>query len=59
MKSTRFEQQEPAPASVASLLDIQRLYPPDAGERAAMLEGSNEEVAAKVVAILVEKGVAK
>lgn len=59
MKSTVFEEADLAPVAVEPLVTIERLYPPEVGERAAMLDGSEEEVAAKIAAILVEKGVAK
>ncbi len=58
-KSTQFEEQEvavPAPAGVAA---VEKLYFPEKGERATMLEGSPEEIANRIVEILSEKGLLK
>ncbi len=38
-------------------LDILKMYPPESSEHAEMLEGSMEDVAAKVKALFVERGV--
>ncbi|MBN2474639.1 MAG: hypothetical protein JXB62_08520 [Pirellulales bacterium] len=57
-KSTEFEEVEVA-AAAAPGVTVQRMYHPAAGERAEMLEGSEEEVAAKIAEILVEKGILK
>ena len=59
MKTAQVSEQEvelPAPASPVT---VQRLYPPEAGKGAEILAGSSEEVAAKIVSILKEKGVVK
>ena len=56
MKTAQVSEQEvelPAPASPVT---VQRLYPPEAGKGAEILGGSSEEVAAKIVSILKEKG---
>lgn len=59
MKSAEFEEKQVAPATGAPATTVLRMYPPEVGERAEMLEGSEEEVAAKIVEILVEKGLVK
>ena len=59
MKSTQIEEQETAAAAAAPTAAIQRLYHPAAGGRAEILQGSAEEVAAKLAGILKEKGVCK
>jgi len=59
MKSTQFEEQEAALPEAAPGVTVERMYHPESGERAEMLEGSEEEVAAKIVDILVEKGLIK
>ncbi len=56
MKSARFAEQEaPVPAAPPAVR-VSRLYPPAVGTRAEMLGGSAEEVAARIVEILAEKG---
>ncbi len=59
MKSTQFEQQQAALPAAAPGVTVERMYHPEAGERAEMIEGSEEEVAARIVEILVEKGLIK
>ena len=59
MKTAKIEEQEVEAAAAASPVAIERLYHPAAGERAEILGGSAEEVAAKIVNILKEKGVVK
>lgn len=59
MKSAEFQEQEVDVAAVAATATVDRMYLPEAAERAEMLDGSEEEVAAKIVEILVEKGVVK
>ena len=59
MKTAKIEEQEVEVAAAASPVAIERLYHPAAGERAEILGGSAEEVAAKIVNILKEKGVVK
>lgn len=56
MKTTQFEEQEPAETDVASALSIRKLSPPLSGGRAEMLAGSEAEVAARITEILAEKG---
>jgi electron transfer flavoprotein beta subunit len=59
MKSTRFEEHEAAVAVAEPAVTVRRMYHPDAGGRAEMLEGTTEVVAARIAEILVEKGVVK
>jgi len=59
MKSTEFEEQEVAAAAIAPAVKLQRMYHPEVGERAEMLTGSEDEVAARIAEILLEKGVIK
>lgn len=56
MKSTQFEEKEIAPAEVAVATAVQRMYAPETGDRAEMLAGSADEVAAKIADLLAEKG---
>ena len=59
MKSTQFEETEvELPANLTNSA-VQRLYCPEVGERAEILEGSDDEVAARITEILVEKGIIK
>ncbi len=46
----------PAPPTATA---VQRLYCPEVGDRAEILEGSDEEIAARITEILVEKGIIK
>ncbi len=59
MKSTEFQEQEVATAAAEPVATVQRMYHPEVGERAEMLEGSEQEVAQRIVEILAEKGVVK
>jgi len=59
MKTTKIEEQEVAAVAPASATAIERLHHPAAGQRAEILQGSAEEVAAKIASILKEKGVCK
>jgi electron transfer flavoprotein beta subunit len=59
MKSAEFEEKEVAAAEAEAAVKVVRMYPPEKGERAEMLEGSEEEVAARIAEILVEKGILK
>lgn len=59
MKSAEFQEVEVAAPDVGAGLTVRRLYPPEVGERAEILKGSEEEVAAKIAGILVEKGLLK
>jgi len=57
MKETEFEEQEVEEPSVEPLVAVQQMSPPEVGERAEILTGSAEEVAARIAEILAEKGV--
>lgn len=59
MKSTQFEEQAAAAADVEPLVAVRRLAPPAPAARAEMLTGSEAEVAARIAAILAEKGLVK
>lgn len=59
MKSTKFEEQAAAAADVEPLVTVRRLAPPAPAARAEMLTGSEAEVAARIAAILAEKGLVK
>jgi len=59
MKSTQFEEQTAAATGGEPLVAIRRLYPPAPAARAEMLAGSETEVAARIAAILREKGLVK
>jgi electron transfer flavoprotein beta subunit len=57
MKTAKIETVEMAPPQKPAGVAIQRMYKPEAAGRAQMLEGSPEEVADKLVAVLAERGV--
>jgi len=59
MKSAEIEEQEVPLPAIEPALTVERMYLPEAGERAEMLEGSEEEVAQRIVQILQEKGLVK
>jgi electron transfer flavoprotein beta subunit len=59
MKTAKIEEQEAAVPDASSAVTVQRLYHPAAGQRAEILEGPPEDVAAKIAGILKEKGVCK
>ena len=59
MKSAQIDEQAATVPGGASLLTIRKLYPPASGSRAEILAGSESEVAARIAAILTEKGVVK
>ncbi len=56
-KSAEFDEQVAAADAGAATLSVERMYPPQVAERAEMLEGSEDDVAARLVEILAEKGV--
>jgi len=56
MKTAQFEEYAATPCGRDSLVEVSRLYPPPAGTHAQMLSGSESEVAARIAAILAEKG---
>ena len=60
MKSARFEETEVVETAAAPpTATVSRLYAPEVGERAEMLEGSEDEIASRIVEILAEKGLLK
>ena len=59
MKSTQFEEQAAGAQASEPLVAIRKLYPPAPSARAEMLAGSEAEVAARIAAILREKGLVK
>lgn len=59
MKSAQIDQQEVAVPDCQPLLSVRKLYPPASGSRAEMLAGSEAEIAARIAAILAEKGLVK
>ncbi|MBN2294777.1 MAG: hypothetical protein JXM70_20275 [Pirellulales bacterium] len=58
-KSTEFEERETAAEMLDQEITITRIYAPEVGERAEMLEGSESEVAERITEILLERGVLK
>jgi electron transfer flavoprotein beta subunit len=59
MKATQFEEPAVAASGPAPLVTVRKLYPPASGTRAEMLSGSEADVAARIAAILAEKGLLK
>jgi electron transfer flavoprotein beta subunit len=59
MKSAQFDEQAAAPAGAPAALSICRLEPPISGSHAEMLSGSEDDVAARIVEILAQKGLVK
>jgi electron transfer flavoprotein beta subunit len=59
MKSTQFEEQEAAAEAAGPAITVRKMYHPAAAERAEMLDGSEDEVAARIVELLAEKGLVK
>ena len=57
MKSTTIDEQEAEAPAMESAVTVSRLYPPEVGERAEMIEGSEDEVAQRIAQILAETGV--
>ena len=57
MKTTKIEEQPAAELESIGGATVSRMFRPEAGERAIMLEGEVDEVAAKLVAIFKEHGV--
>jgi electron transfer flavoprotein beta subunit len=56
MKSSKIENVEISPLESVAGLSIDRLFTPEAAGRAEMLEGPPEEVSARIIEILVERG---
>lgn len=59
MREAELEEVEVDAGDVALGSSIRRMYTPEKGEGAEMIEGSTEEVAEKIVEILKEKGIRK
>lgn len=57
MRSTELEEMAAGEVGVSAGSEVTRMFKPETGGGAEMLEGSPEEVADKIVAILKEKGV--
>lgn len=59
MKAVQFEQPAVAAPSLPPRVVVRKLFPPASATRATMLAGSDEEIAAGIVAVLAEKGLLK
>jgi electron transfer flavoprotein beta subunit len=59
MQSTRFDEQAVAAPALESMVKIRSIYPPQATEHAEMIDGSEQQVADRISAILAEKGFLK
>jgi len=57
MKTTTIEEQEIQELTPEGGPTISRMFQPEAAERATMIEGSEDEIASRIVAILKEQGV--
>jgi electron transfer flavoprotein beta subunit len=57
MKSSSIEEQTPAPGDAAGAPRIDRMYKPEAAQRATMLTGTPEEIATQLVVIFKELGI--
>ena len=57
MKSARIETANLAPPELAKALVVERMYKPEAAGRAQMLDGSPEEISAKIASLLAERGI--
>ncbi len=57
MRNTDLEEVSAADVSVAVGSEVERMYKPETGHGAEMLEGSPEEIAEKIVNILKERGI--
>ncbi len=59
MKTAQFEEVEAETPTALTGAAVERMYAPEAGGRAEMLDGSPEEVAARLADLLAEKGLIK
>jgi electron transfer flavoprotein beta subunit len=59
MMETSFDEQEPDAPELAAGMTITRMYLPEPAERAEMIQGAAEEVAARIARILERKGLIK
>jgi electron transfer flavoprotein beta subunit len=57
MKSVSIEEQEVAELNTSGGLAVGRMFEPETGERATMIEGDEEEVASRLIEIFKEAGV--
>ena len=56
MKTATIEEQDAVELDVSGGLDVSRMFLPEAAERAEMIEGSEDEIAAKLVELFKEVG---
>jgi len=59
MQTASIEEMDAAEIDLSGAADVSRMYQPEVTERAEMLEGSVEDIAAKIFRILKEAGVVK
>ena len=57
MKTANIEEQEVLELDPSGGLDVNSMYLPEAAERAEMIEGDEEEIAAKLVEIFKDAGI--
>ncbi len=57
MKSAKIESAEVASPEPAHVLEVERMYKPEATGRAEMLEGAPQEIADRIATLLAEKGI--
>jgi hypothetical protein len=57
MKSAKIETADIAPPDPARALAVERMYKPEVAGRAQMLEGTPEDVAARITGLLAERGI--
>jgi len=57
MKTAEVEELEPADLDPSGAVDVERMFQPEVSERAAMIEGDEEEIADRLIEIFKELGV--
>ena len=57
MNIAEIDEQDAAEFDPSGAVDVSRMYQPEVGERATMIEGDEEDVAARLVEIFKEIGV--
>ena len=57
MQATRIEEQDIGELDFSGGLDVTRMFQPEVGERAEMIEGQPEEIAVRLIEIMQEHGV--
>jgi hypothetical protein len=57
MKSASIEEQDADGLDPSGAPSVSRMFEPEAGERATMIEGDEEEIAARLVEIFQEEGI--